>query len=207
MRRTFIHVLVVVIGLSVADLAVVTAQAPATKPTMEEDRSTAAAREQLDREKGNAKARMAQDRRRFAKDDLADAERLYQVANRNWRSKEAKESLEQMIAKYPQFNRTGCAILYLGQMSEGDDRVKYLTDAITKHGDCYYMNGVQVGAFGRYLLGHTYLDQGKPAEAQKLFDEIRKDYPNAVTHRGDSLVAVMNAEGKSMRAGTQPTAE
>jgi TolA-binding protein len=171
--------------------------------TVKSASTTAATPAQLARERENAKVRMQQDRRRFPKDDLADAERLYQVANKNWRSAEARESLKTMVSKYPDFNRTGCALLYLGQMAEGNDRESYLTDAI-KHGDCYYGNGVQVGAFARYVLGHTYLDQGKKAEAQKLFDEIRANYSNALTHSGDSLVAVMREEGQAMKAGTQP---
>jgi TolA-binding protein len=215
MRKTIMHVLMVGAAVFVAvvgqgdanSAALAAAPAPTSKAASERSDSTAATPEQLKREKGNASARMQQDRRRFPRQDISDAEALYQVANKNWRSAEAKESLQNMIDKYPQFNRTGCGILYLGQMSEGDARIKYLIEAVEKHSDCYYMNGVQVGAFGRYLLAHTYLDQGKNAEAQKLFDEIRKDYRNAVTHRGDSLIAVMNAEGKSMNAGTQPSAE
>jgi parallel beta-helix repeat protein len=181
-------------------------EAPATKPAAAADKSgssTAATPEQLERERANAKMRMQQDRRRFAKDDLADAEKLYQVANKNWRSAEARESLEKMVSKYPDFNRTGCALLYLGQMSEGKDRENYLKQAI-KHGDCYYGDGVQVGAFARYLLGHTYRDQGNKAEAQKLFDDIRTSFSSAITHGGDSLVAVMREEGQTMKAGTQP---
>jgi TolA-binding protein len=215
MRKTIMHVLMVGAAVFVAvvgqgdanSAALAAAPAPTSKAASERSDSTAATPEQLKREKGNASARMQQDRRRFPRQDISDAEALYQVANKNWRSAEATESLQKMIAKYPQFNRTGCGILYLGQMSEGDARIKYLTEAVEKHSDCYYMNGVQVGAFGRYLLAHTYLDQGKNAEAQKLFDEIRKDYRNAVTHRGDSLIAVMNEEGKTMKAGTQPSAE
>jgi len=213
MRRTFIHVLIGLGGLlaveaiGIAVPLAAAAEGPATKLADGNAKPTAATPEQLKREKGNASSRLQQDRRRFPRQDISDAEALYQVANKNWRSAEAKESLQKMIAKYPQFNRTGCGILYLGQMSEGDERIKYLSQAVEKHSDCYYMNGVQVGAFGRYLLAHTYLDQGKNADAQKLFDEIRKDYPNAITPRGDSLIAVMNEEGKSMRAGTQPSAE
>jgi hypothetical protein len=99
---------------------------------------------------------------------------MYQAAGRDWRSAEAKQNVRTMSAKYPKFNRTGCAIMYLGQMAEGEERVRYLSEAIAKHGDCYFGNGVQVGSFARYLLGHAYLDQGKDVEARKLFDVVLK---------------------------------
>jgi hypothetical protein len=210
MRKTLIHALAVAAVFMAVEMhgnALGAVQATTSKTASEKSSSTAAPPEQLKREKGNAASRMQQDRRRFARQDVADAEAMYQAASKNWRSAEAKQGVRTMSAKYPQFNRIGCALMYLGQRAEGEERVRYLSEAIAKHGDCYFGNGVQVGSFGRYLLGHAYLDQGKDAEARKLFDEIRADYPNALTPGGASLVAVMKAEGKSMQAGTQPAGE
>jgi hypothetical protein len=73
-----------------------------------------------------ARQRMRQDASNHPKDELVAAEQLYQVANKNWRSPEAKACLEQMVEKYPDLNRTGCAILYLAQMATGEDKVKLL---------------------------------------------------------------------------------
>jgi TolA-binding protein len=210
MRKTLIYALVgaaMFVAVEMGGNALAAVQATTSKTVSEKSSATAATPEQLKREKGNASSRMQQDRRRFPRPDVADAEAMYQAASKNWRSAEAKQGVRTMSAKYPRFNRTGCAIMYLGQMAEGEERVRYLSEAIAKHGDCYFGNGVQVGSFGRYLLGHTYLDQGKDAEARKLFEEIRADYPNALTPGGASLVAVMKAEGRSMQAGTQPSGE
>ena len=60
--------------------------------------------------------------------------------------------------------------------------------AIAGHGDCFYGDGVQVGAFARFLLGYVYHKSGDTEKAKPLFDEIRKDFPDAVDHRGRSLV-------------------
>jgi hypothetical protein len=166
--------------------------------------ATAATPRQLTRERENAKVRVQQDRRRFAKDDVADAEQLYQTARKDWRAPEARRAIETMVRQYPDFNRTGCALLYAGQAADGAEREKYLEEAIAGHGDCYFDDGVQVGAFARYLLGHTYLDQGKKAPAQQLFDELRASYPNAITHSGELLAAIVRDEGSTMSAGTQP---
>ena len=144
--------------------------------------------------RAKAQARMRQDLDKRSKDGVRQAEQLYQVANKNWRSPEAKASLEQMVEKFPDLNRTGCAILYLGQMSEGEERVKLLRAAIDKHGDCFYGNGVQVGAFARFLLGHHYKEAADAAKAEALFDEVRTDFPGAIDHRGRPLADQIPAE-------------
>jgi TolA-binding protein len=162
----------------------------------------AAPRSQVDAQIAKARQRMAKDRKKYNVDELAEAEDLYQVANRQWRSPEGRESLKKMVEKYPDVNRTGCALLYLGQQSRGDEKVKYLTDAFEKYGDCYYGNGVQVGPFARFMLGAYMKDMGKPDEAQKLFDHVLKNNPDAVDHGQRSLAKVVK---QVMTATTQPT--
>ena len=188
--------------------APVPGQTPSDKQaTTKPSSGTAASEKQRERQRQFAKARMRQDNRRFSKDQVAEAEELYQVANKNWRSEEAARSLKTMIEKFPEMNRTGCAVLYLGQWSTGEQRETYLKRAVEKHSDCYYGNGTQVGGFARYLLGHYYREQGNTAEAEKLFDQIRKNYPEAITHRGDSLVAILREEAKGTtkpNTATQP---
>lgn len=149
---------------------------------------------QRQRLQARAKQRAAQDSKRYSRDQLREAEDLYQVANRNWRTPEAKESLEQMVKKFPNINRTGCAVLYLAQYSQGKEQERLLKQAIQKHGDCFYFNGVQVGAFARLLLGQYYQQNGEPEKAKPLFDEIRKKYPDSITHRGESIVAKLPKE-------------
>ena len=131
---------------------------------------------------------MRQDREKYTQQQIKEAEELYQVANKNWRSPEAKTALEQPISKFPDLDRTGCAVLYLGQTTDGPDKEQLLKDAIEKHADCFYGNGVQVGAYGRYLLGWYYKDKGEKDKAAALFDEIRKNYPTAIDHGGRSLL-------------------
>ena len=135
--------------------------------------------------------RMAQDAKKYTPDQLRDAEKLYQTMNKNWRSDEGKAALKAMIDKYPDINRTGCAELYLGQVSDGDAKVEHLQTAIDKHSDCMYGDGVQVGAYARYLLALYYKEKGDNAKADSLFAEIKKDYPDAIDHRGNLLADAM----------------
>lgn len=141
----------------------------------------------VDRREGIRK-RTAQDRERYTMDELREIESLYQMANSQWNTPEAKESLKTLIEKYPKANRTGCAVQYMGQMSTGKDREKYLKLAIEQFGDCFYGSGVQVGAYARLYLGYYYKELGKQKDAKALFDEIRKDYPDAINHKGRRLV-------------------
>ena len=156
----------------------------------EEQAGDKAPRAQIDAEIAKARARMRQDARRYSQQQLKEAEQLYQVANKQWRSPEAKASLETMVKKYPKFNRTGCATLYLGQYAEGAEKEKYLTQAVERFGDCYYGNGVQVGAFARYLLGHYYRDNGEVEKGNALLKEVVQKFPKSVTHRGDQLAKI-----------------
>ena len=66
-----------------------------------------------------------------------------------------------MIKKYPDINRTGCATLYVAQRSQGDERAKYLQDCIEEYNDCLYGDGVQVGAYARFLLAEDYRSKGE----------------------------------------------
>jgi DNA repair exonuclease SbcCD ATPase subunit len=137
-------------------------------------------------------ARSAQDAKKYKPEQLREAEQLYQTMNKNWRSDDGKAALKQLIEKYPDLNRTGCAVLYLGQVSQsGDEKEKYLQEAIDEHSDCMYGDGVQVGAYARYLLALHYKEKGNNGKAASLFDEIRKDYPFAVDHKGRALVDQM----------------
>lgn len=163
----------------------------------------AAPRPQVEAQIAKARARMRADAKQHGPDAMQDAEQLYQVANRNWRSPAAKESLEKMLAKYPDVNRTGCALLYLGQMSLGEEKVKYMTQAYEKHGDCYYGNGAQVGPLGRFMLGAYYHADGRPELAKPLFDEVLKSYPEAIDHSGRSLAKVIERI-RSEGQGQQP---
>jgi TolA-binding protein len=126
--------------------------------------------------------RMAQDRKKYSTQQLREAEQLYQVANKDWRTPQARESLKTMIEKYPDVNRTGCAVLYLGQMSEGADGEEFLTRAIEKHADCMYGDGVIVGAYARFLLAQHYAAADAKDKARRLFSEILRQYPDAIDH-------------------------
>jgi len=149
-----------------------------------------------------ARQRAAEDRKHYKVEALREIESLYQVANENWRTDKARESLAALLAKYDRANRTGCATLYMGQMSDGQERLDYLTRAVEKFSDCYYLNGCQVGGYGRYLLALTLWHGGEKEKARQRLAEIRKDYKDAIDHRGRRVTDLVDAAEKGLGMGT-----
>jgi TolA-binding protein len=141
--------------------------------------------------KARIRKRFAEDRQTYSSEQLREIEALYQSANSDLKSPEAKEALQQLIEKYPKANRTGCAVQYMGQICKGEEKEKYLRMAIKDFGDCYYGSGVQVGAYARLYLAYYYKEIGKEKEAKALLDEIRNDYPDAVNHKGKLLIDLL----------------
>jgi hypothetical protein len=140
--------------------------------------------------------KMAQDQQKYSQQQLNDAEQLYQIANRKFGTLEASNSLQTMIQKYPDIDRTGCAVLYVAQMSQGEDRARYLQDCIDKYNDCFYGDGVQVGVYARFLLAQDCRKNGERAKADALINEIKSKYPDAVDHGGNLLVDSIKAGSK-----------
>jgi len=105
-----------------------------------------------------------------------------------------------LLEKYDKANRTGCATLYLGQASEGEERLKYLTTAVEKFSDCYYFNGCQVGGYGRYVLLLTLWDRGEKDKARSLLNELKTTYKDATGHRGERMGDVADAVEKQFQA-------
>jgi serine/threonine protein kinase len=134
------------------------------------------------------KKRMAQDQSQYTQEQLNEVENLMYAADRNWGKPEATNTLQTMMEKYPGSDRAGCAELYLAQMSQGDARASYLEDCINKYDDCFYGDGVQIGAYARFLLAQDYESQGDGQKARALFEEIKTKFPDAIDHTGNLLV-------------------
>jgi vacuolar-type H+-ATPase subunit E/Vma4 len=145
-----------------------------------------------DKAKAAARARMRQDRGKYSPEVLGEVEQLYQTANKNWRSPEAVAALEKLVNEYPDLNRTGCATLYLGQMSQGTDKVDYLTQAMNDFGDSYYGDGVNVGAYAGFLLACYHHQNGDYDQADAIFKNLRDEQPDAIDHQGRSLVDLID---------------
>ncbi len=135
--------------------------------------------------------RMRQDMAVLSAQELRELEALYQSANKNLGGPDAKAILQRLVKQYPKSNRAGGAVLYLAQLTSGDEREAYLKTAIERYSDTWYGDGVQVGAFARAQLAVFYANHGKPAEGKALAREVVDRFPGAVEHRGQPLADIL----------------
>lgn len=140
--------------------------------------------------------RMAHDKEKYTPDQLREAEDMYMIASQNSGFAQGSERLEAMIKKYPDVNRSGCATLDVAEASRGDERAKYLHDCIEKFNDCFYGDGVQVGAYARFLLAGDCRQKGEDTKAAALYGEIKAEYADAIDHRGNLLIDRLKDDSK-----------
>lgn len=132
--------------------------------------------------------RNAKDKETYGEEVFREIERIYQAYASSSEVETAELGI--LLEKYPDANRAGCAVMYAGQRAKLDGE-KWFRLAIKKSSDCYYGDGVCVGAYARYCLACLCEQCGKSEEAKKLIAEIKSLYPDAVTHRGQLLAEII----------------
>lgn len=137
--------------------------------------------------KNKALERRKKDYKDFPDKVVNEVEELYGKASQEIQSARSKKIFRDIIKNHPKFNRAGCSALYLAQESEGKEREQLLIEAAEKFSDCFYLDGVQVGAYSRYLLALMYRDREEVEKAKELMRYIREHYPGAVNHKGQKL--------------------
>lgn len=101
--------------------------------------------------------RNAKDVETYGKETSREIERIYQMYAED---KEVEsDELKTLLEKYPDANRTGCAVMYAGQRA-GKEGEKWFKLAIEKSSDCYYGDGVCVDAYARWYLAGLYTELG-----------------------------------------------
>ena len=169
-------------------LALVVAIAAPVAWTQEEEKSSLSDSQIERMHKRKAQEAWARDQKKMKKSLFAEMERDYQVINKKYRDPEIKDILKSFLEKYKNGNRVGCAVMYLAQKSGGADREKYLKRAIKDFSKSYYLDGCNVGGLARLYLASHYKRTGKDSEAEKLVEEIKKDYSGAQNHSGKPII-------------------
>jgi len=131
------------------------------------------------------------DLKKYTREQLTEAENMYAAAESKWNSPEYSESVKQMVQKFPDANRAGCLLLEFAQNTTGPDSEKCFKDCIEKYNDCYYGDGVQVGAFARFWLADYYSKTNENEKAAALYKEIKDNYSDAIDHNGQLLITLI----------------
>jgi hypothetical protein len=142
-----------------------------------------------------AKARLDAERQRFGVAELADIEARYSSAFRPevmdgrtfLRLPEAEPILQELVRRYPQSNRAGCALVLLAQQSTGAQREAFLRQAIEHDRDAWFETGVQVGAIARAMLAIHLAGLDRFDEAETVAAELVERYPGAIDQTGATL--------------------
>jgi exonuclease VII large subunit len=136
--------------------------------------------------------KVAQDKQKYTEEQLVEAENLYEAIERKWNfPNQATEIYQALLKKYPGVNRIGCAALDLAEWvkaASADERQNYLKDCIEKYSECFYGDGVQVGAYARFVLAQDCRSRGEEKKAAALLSEIKAKYADSIDHRGNLLV-------------------
>ena len=105
------------------------------------------------KEWAKANSRLALTHRCSPEKELAEVQWLALVADQRLGSDEAWKAAKNLVQKYPKSSRAGGALVRLGQMSHGEEKIAYLKQAIADYSDCFLSDGVQVGAAPDSCLG------------------------------------------------------
>lgn len=133
--------------------------------------------------RAKVRARYERDAAEYGQEAMREVERLYRAYSKTGDA----GALDELLKRYPKATRTGCAVMYAGQRATGDEAVKWFRKAIADHGDCLYGDGACVGAYARLYLAAACEKAGRKDEAERLKEEIRTQFPDAVSHRGQLL--------------------
>ena len=149
-----------------------------------------------------AKVRFEAEGQAFSASDPADIEARYRSAFRSdvldgltfLRLPEAETILQELIRRYPESNRAGCALVLLAQQSTGAQRERFLRQAIEHDRDAWFENGTQVPAVARAMLAIHLAGLKRFEEAEKLAAELVERFPGAIDQSGatldDTLIAI-----------------
>lgn len=143
----------------------------------------------IDKNKKSYSERVNIDKKLYSEDQLKEIEKIYQQISKNWKLEIADKVVKEIITKYPKSNRAGCAILYLAQLTEDEkEKEKLLIEIINKYSDCFYGDGVQVGAYANYLLYNYYKENNLVDKSKKIANILKRNYKDAVDHNGNKLL-------------------
>ncbi len=123
--------------------------------------------------------RMDKDAIFYSKEERVEIEKLYQF----WKTRKGKERQAiaiTLLRRFPKANRTGCTLYLLALDNARQKRIDLLKQVIQNHSDCWFGNGMQVGATARYHLIRILMETGKQEEAEQYREELNTLFPDAV---------------------------
>ena len=138
-------------------------------------------------ERTKALYRILRDGDIYTKNELREAEIILRFIQNNPGHESNIKKLNILRKKYPNANQTGCALMTCALKEKKEAKEKMLVEVIENHSDCYFSDGVSVGAFSRLYLALHFRSINKIEQSLLLIDEIKLSYPYAIDHDGRTL--------------------
>lgn len=139
-------------------------------------------------EKYNAMQRFLLDADFYSRNQLIIIEKLYKDFQNKTSKSISNDALNKLRITYPNSNRTGCAHLTYALSIKGKEKQRLLIECIDKYKDCYFLDGVNVGAYAKLYLALALYVDGYDEKADLLIMELRNTYPHAIDHNGRRLI-------------------
>lgn len=128
-----------------------------------------------------------------SRDIVVKSEKLYKKGIQLWREDEIDEAIEtlrEVVDKYPETNRAGCALISIGKIymgqSDYQEAIESFKEAIEKHPSSRYGEAI-VGAYACFYLGKCYIREERWDEAKKILNQLLEKYPESTDPVGRKL--------------------
>ena len=138
-------------------------------------------------ERTKALYRILRDGDLYTKNELREAEIILRFIENNPNDESNIKKINILRKKFPRANQTGCALITWALSQEKETKEKILLEVIENHSDCYFSDGVSVGAYSRLYLALHYRSINKIEQSMLLVNEIKLSFPYAIDHDGRTL--------------------
>ncbi|MFL2859145.1 MAG: hypothetical protein ACJ0BW_00195 [Pontiellaceae bacterium] len=139
-------------------------------------------------ERSKALYRILRDGEVYSREELREAERIFRFISNSSTDVSVEKELSILREKYPAANQTGCALITWALNQKEESKITALNEVITNHSDCYFSDGVNVGAFARLYLALHLRSINEIDNSLLLINEIKSSYPYAIDHKGIRLI-------------------
>jgi TolA-binding protein len=139
----------------------------------------------------------------FSEAELTELDTLFKAATQQWNKPEGEAALAALAEKFPKADRTGAAYLQVGQMRKDEQGEAFLRLAAEKYPDACNLAGVRIAPVARFMLGMRLWNGNRKDEARTIFEDLRKNFADAVGPRGNLLVDAIPPDVPEKPAATE----
>jgi len=144
-------------------------------------------------------AAAGRDERRYDARSLKEIENLYRRGNERIDTEEGRDALEELVEKYPESNRRGCAAMNLGAtyLNEGEleAAAAHLEAIISAGSDAVFENGERILPKAMYNYGMLLERRGDEDGARDVWEGLGARFPGETDGNGIPYAKLVEGRG------------